>query len=71
MFKKLETLGGGLLGLFVPKIEASATASACYQQTRCVTGTSGCNATGHRWRQYRIVCDDGSATAWQYLACGC
>lgn len=29
MYRKLEQLGTGLLGLFVPKVEASASAASC------------------------------------------
>jgi hypothetical protein len=65
----LESMGTRILDRFVPAIEASAGAQACWTEWRCVVGTSGCNATNHKWWQTRTACDDGSTTPWAYYGC--
>jgi hypothetical protein len=57
MYKKLEALGSGMLGLFVPKVEASAEVralachcwNACWQcagSSCCVNTSNGCLTCG-------------------------
>ncbi|MEU3414614.1 MULTISPECIES: hypothetical protein [unclassified Streptomyces] len=50
MLKKIEALGNGLLGLFVPRVEAAAGSaacqswSACWQCNKAYGGACGYNA---------------------------
>lgn len=71
----LRKLGDDLLGLFVPRVRASAL---WYWQSRCVTAycvitdASGNLVTGNRQYLQRH-CHDGSGycTAWEIARCDC
>ncbi|MEV5411982.1 hypothetical protein AB0K60_24475 [Thermopolyspora sp. NPDC052614] len=74
MLSGIQRLTDRVLTRLLPGSEAAAT----YQivQYRCVTGSSGCDAYNHRWRQSRTCTynDNGtvvSCTSWAYYACGC
>ncbi|NUT53324.1 MAG: hypothetical protein HOV94_39470 [Saccharothrix sp.] len=46
MYRKLEALGAGLLGLFVPKVDAAASSASCGSWPACwqCAGPCGYNA---------------------------